>query len=142
MIRDLRVARGGRLVLSRHLARGTDLSVRENLRYFARVLGVPQERVDGAVELVDLGEQADQVTVSTSGGERARASLATALLGEPYLFDDRPELFDRVGGPLLVLFPFISMFLVTAITMLRERTTGTLERLMTLPLSKLDLLAG
>jgi ABC-2 type transport system permease protein len=59
-----------------------------------------------------------------------------------YLFDDRPELFDRVGGPLLGLFPFISMFLVTAITMLRERTTGTLERLMTLPLAKLDLLLG
>jgi len=59
-----------------------------------------------------------------------------------YLFDDRPELFDRVGGPLLGLFPFISMFLVTAITMLRERTTGTLERLMTLPLAKLDILLG
>jgi ABC transporter DrrB family efflux protein len=59
-----------------------------------------------------------------------------------YLFDDRPELFDRVGGPLLGLFPFISMFLVTAITMLRERTTGTLERLMSLPLAKLDLLVG
>ena len=59
-----------------------------------------------------------------------------------YLFDDRPELFDRLGGPLLGLFPFISMFLVTAITMLRERTTGTLERLMAMPLAKLDLLAG
>ncbi|HEY2935760.1 MAG TPA: ABC transporter ATP-binding protein [Gaiellaceae bacterium] len=60
-----------------------DLSVRENLRYFARVLGVGQERVAEAIEMVDLAAQADQVAVSTSGGERARASLATALLGEP-----------------------------------------------------------
>jgi ABC-2 type transport system permease protein len=50
--------------------------------------------------------------------------------------------FDRLGAPLLGLFPFITMFLVTSIAMLRERTSGTLERLMTLPLAKLDLLAG
>ena len=62
-----------------------DLSVRENLRYFARVLGAPKERVDRVIEMVDLGRQADQVAVTTSGGERARASLATALLGEPEL---------------------------------------------------------
>ena len=59
-----------------------------------------------------------------------------------YLFVDHPSVFDRIGGPLLGLFPFIAMFLVTSITMLRERTTGTLERLMTLPLGKLDLLLG
>ena len=59
-----------------------------------------------------------------------------------YLFVDRPLVFDRIGGPLLGLFPFTAMFLVASITMLRERTTGTLERLMTLPLAKLDLLAG
>jgi ABC-2 type transport system permease protein len=59
-----------------------------------------------------------------------------------YAFDGNPEAFERVGGPLVGLFPFITMFLVTSITMLRERTTGTLERLMTLPLSKLDLLLG
>jgi ABC-2 type transport system permease protein len=50
--------------------------------------------------------------------------------------------FNRVGAPMVGLFPLIVMFLVTSITMLRERTTGTLERLMTLPLSKLDLLLG
>jgi ABC-2 type transport system permease protein len=50
--------------------------------------------------------------------------------------------FDRVGGPMVGLFPLIVMFLITSITMLRERTTGTLERLMTLPLAKLDLLLG
>jgi ABC-2 type transport system permease protein len=58
------------------------------------------------------------------------------------LFRDEPQVFQHVGAPLLGLFPFISMFLVTSITMLRERVTGTLERLMTLPLAKLDLLAG
>jgi len=59
-----------------------------------------------------------------------------------YLFVDQPSVFDRIGGPLLGIFPFIVMFLLTSITMLRERTTGTLERLMTLPLAKLDLLLG
>ena len=50
--------------------------------------------------------------------------------------------FDRLGAPMLGMFPFITMFLVTSIAMLRERTTGTLERLMSLPLAKLDLLLG
>jgi ABC-2 type transport system permease protein len=50
--------------------------------------------------------------------------------------------FDRIGGPLLGVFPLITMFLVTSITMLRERTTGTVERLMTTPLAKIDLLTG
>jgi ABC-2 type transport system permease protein len=50
--------------------------------------------------------------------------------------------FDRLGAPMVGLFPFISMFLVTSIAMLRERTSGTLERLMTMPLAKIDLLAG
>jgi ABC-2 type transport system permease protein len=59
-----------------------------------------------------------------------------------YVLDGQPLAFQRVGTPLLGIFPFISMFLVTAITMLRERTTGTLERLMAMPLGKLDLLAG
>lgn len=58
------------------------------------------------------------------------------------LFGRDSLVFQRVGAPLLGLFPFITMFLVTSITMLRERTTGTLERLMTMPLSKVDLLAG
>jgi len=66
--------------------------------------------------------------------------LLETLLKE--LFAGRPEVFQHVGAPLLGLFPFVTMFLVTSITMLRERTSGTLERLMTLPLGKLDLLAG
>ncbi len=52
------------------------------------------------------------------------------------------EQFDVLGAPMIGMFPFISMFLVTSIAMLRERTSGTLERLMTMPLAKLDLLAG
>ena len=59
-----------------------------------------------------------------------------------YVFDGRPEVFQSIGAPLCGLFPFIVMFLVTSIAMLRERTTGTLERLMAMPLAKLDLLAG
>jgi ABC-2 type transport system permease protein len=59
-----------------------------------------------------------------------------------YVFADQQATFNRVGGPLVGMFPFVIMFLITSITMLRERTTGTLERLMTLPLSKLDLLVG
>jgi ABC-2 type transport system permease protein len=58
-----------------------------------------------------------------------------------YLFQ-QGALFDRIGGPLLGLFPFLSMFVVTSITMQRERVSGTLERLMTMPLAKLDLLGG
>ena len=66
--------------------------------------------------------------------------LLETLLKE--IFADRPVVFQHVGAPLLGLFPFVTMFLVTSITMLRERTTGTLERLMASPLRKLDLLAG
>jgi ABC-2 type transport system permease protein len=58
------------------------------------------------------------------------------------LFVDDEQVFQSVGVPMLGLFPLISMFLVTSITMLRERTTGTLERLLTTPLAKLDLLLG
>jgi ABC-2 type transport system permease protein len=58
------------------------------------------------------------------------------------LFAGRTQVFQSVGIPMLGLFPLISMFLVTSITMLRERTTGTLERLLTTPLTKLELLLG
>jgi ABC-2 type transport system permease protein len=59
-----------------------------------------------------------------------------------YVFDGQPATFDRVGAPMVGIFPLVIMFLITSIAMLRERTTGTLERLMSLPLAKLDLLAG
>ena len=59
-----------------------------------------------------------------------------------WIFEGQPEVFDRVGAALLGVFPFIAMFLVTCVAMLRERTSGTLERLLTMPLAKLDLLLG
>jgi ABC-2 type transport system permease protein len=59
-----------------------------------------------------------------------------------YVFNDVPATFDRVGAPLLGIFPFVVMFLVTSIATLRERSTGTLERLLTMPIAKIDLLAG
>lgn len=65
--------------------------------------------------------------------------LLTLLKGA---YQQDPETFQHVAGPLVGLFPFSTMFVVTSITMLRERTTGTLERLMSLPLAKLDLLFG
>src|SRR5512139_2091580 len=58
-----------------------------------------------------------------------------------YVFDD-PQTFDRIGPMLLGIFPFTVMFIVTSVATLRERTTGTLERLMATPLAKLDLLMG
>lgn len=58
------------------------------------------------------------------------------------LFADQDQAFNQVGAILVGIFPLISMFLVTSITMLRERTTGTLERLLTMPMAKLDLLLG
>jgi ABC-2 type transport system permease protein len=80
---------------------------------------------------------------------RDRRTLALLLVVPPllltlfkYVFEGQPQTFDRVGAPMVGIFPFITMFLVTSIAMLRERTTGTLERLMSLPLAKLDLLLG
>jgi ABC-2 type transport system ATP-binding protein len=62
-----------------------DLTVRENLHYFARVVDAPNERVDEAIGTVALRGQTDQVVGTLSGGERSRVSLATALLGRPEL---------------------------------------------------------
>jgi ABC-2 type transport system permease protein len=59
-----------------------------------------------------------------------------------YVFDARIEIFQHIGAPMCGLYPFILMFLVTSIAMLRERTSGTLERLMSLPLAKADVLVG
>ncbi|EON25378.1 MULTISPECIES: ABC transporter permease [Nocardioides] len=60
-----------------------------------------------------------------------------------WMFADLPgAAFDRFGPGLLALFPFIVMFLVTSVTTLRERSSGTLERLLSMPLGKLDFLLG
>jgi ABC-2 type transport system ATP-binding protein len=60
-----------------------DLSVTENLVFFARVLGVGREEVARCVEAVDLVGDADRPVADLSGGQRSRAGLAVALLGSP-----------------------------------------------------------
>ncbi len=60
-----------------------DLTVRQNLNYFARVLGVDRDRVADVLETVDMTARADQLGGTLSGGELSRASLAVALLSEP-----------------------------------------------------------
>ncbi|MFH8248814.1 ABC transporter permease [Microbacterium sp. B2969] len=59
-----------------------------------------------------------------------------------WLFSDQDGVFDIYGPPILALFPFIIMFLITSITTLRERRSGTLERLMTTPIGKADFITG
>ncbi|NGO49208.1 ABC transporter permease [Streptomyces ureilyticus] len=59
-----------------------------------------------------------------------------------YVFDGSQRTFDNIGASLLGIFPLITMFLVTSIATLRERTSGTLERLLAMPLGKADLIAG
>ncbi len=60
-----------------------------------------------------------------------------------WMFDSVPgDGFSRLGPALLALVPFIIMFLVTSVTTLRERTSGTLERLLAMPMGKLDFLLG
>jgi len=62
-----------------------DLTVRQNLRYFARILGAPPADVDRVLDETDLVAQADSLAGSLSGGQSSRASLAAALLGSPEL---------------------------------------------------------
>jgi ABC-2 type transport system permease protein len=66
--------------------------------------------------------------------------LLLALLH--WLFQDSAATFDHIAPALLGVFPFVIMFIVTSITTLRERIGGTMERLMTTPIAKLDLVVG
>lgn len=59
-----------------------------------------------------------------------------------YVFNDRPQMFNGIAPVLLGIFPLVMMFLVTSIATLRERKSGTLDRLMTEPMSKLDFVFG
>ena len=67
-------------------------------------------------------------------------ALIIALISA--IMHDSPQVFDKTGLILLAAFPFMLMFMITSITLLRERTGGTLERLMTTPTGKLDLVVG
>ena len=62
-----------------------DLSISENLRYFAAVVGVGQERVGEVIHTVGLAGREQQIVGSLSGGERSRVSLTSALLNDPEL---------------------------------------------------------
>lgn len=70
----------------------------------------------------------------------AAPSLLVGLFA--WLFSEQEGVFDRVGGAMLALFPFIVMFLITSVTTLRERRSGTLERLMTTPIGRGDFIVG
>jgi ABC-2 type transport system permease protein len=59
-----------------------------------------------------------------------------------WIYGDTPKIFDMIGPSLLGIFPFVMMFLTTSIATLRERTTGTLERLLAMPIRKLDIIVG
>lgn len=67
-------------------------------------------------------------------------TLLISLLA--WVFSDNEQAFNSIGPAMLGVFPFVVMFLVTSITTLRERTTGTLERLMATPVAKLDIILG
>lgn len=59
-----------------------------------------------------------------------------------YVFQGEPQVFNTIAPMLLGIFPMVMMFLITSIVTLRERTTGTLDRLMTMPITKLDFIFG
>lgn len=76
-------------------------------------------------------------------------SVALLLIAPPllvglfaWLFGDQEGVFEQIGGPILALFPFILMFVVTSVTTLRERRSGTLERLLTTPIGRADFIVG
>ncbi|HKR81627.1 MAG TPA: ABC transporter permease [Candidatus Saccharimonadales bacterium] len=59
-----------------------------------------------------------------------------------WIYSNAPTIYNQIGAPLLGIFPFVVMFLITSITMLRERSSGTLERLLTMPVARGDILFG
>jgi ABC transporter DrrB family efflux protein len=86
-----------------------------------------------------------RVLIQLRGDRRTVALLMivpSVLLVLVHEMFDSKAVFDRIALQLLGIFPFTMMFLVTSVAMLRERTSGTLERLLTTPMSKLDLLLG
>ena len=93
-----------------------------------------------------IGTTAKRIFQQLSHDHRTVAMLllvpSVLLILLRYVFDGNERLFDSVGGPMLAVFPFVIMFLVTSIATLRERSSGILERLMASPMHKLDLILG
>jgi ABC-2 type transport system permease protein len=95
-----------------------------------------------------------RITLATAGrvlGQlRHDHRTAGLMLGVPlvlltllwWMFEAQPAVFNSIAPALLGIFPFTVMFLVTSVATLRERTSGTLERLLSMPMAKLDLLLG
>ena len=91
------------------------------------------------------GATAARVLRQVRGDRRTLALLIVVpcvLMGLLAWVYEGSGVFDVLGAPLLGVFPFVVMFLVTSVTTLRERTSGTLERLLTTPLGKGDLVGG
>ena len=124
---------------------GRDQGARRHRRH--RV-GVPLARGGG-------GRMSPRITLAVAGRVltqlRRDRRTAAMLLVLPCLLislmwwmfkDSFGDPFDKFGPALLAMFPFIVMFLVTSVTTLRERSSGTLERLLAMPMGKLDFLLG
>jgi ABC-2 type transport system ATP-binding protein len=95
-----------------------DLTVRQNLSYFAAILHADRADVDRVIEDTDLGEQADQLVGSLSGGQLSRSSLAAALLGSPELL--------VLDEPTVGLDPVLRVELWTLFRKLAEQGTTLL----------------
>ena len=93
-----------------------------------------------------LGAVAARVLVQLRHDHRTLAMLLVVPMALMtllwWMFQDAGTFFDRFGPALLAMFPFIIMFLVTSVTTLRERSSGTLERLLAMPTGKVDFLGG
>lgn len=105
----------------------------------------PRPDRPGVVSPRLTGATAARVLHQVLGDRRSLAMvllLPAVLLGlMAWIYDGTP-VFDRIGPAMLALFPFTVMFLLTSVTTLRERQTGTMERLLTTPLAKADLVLG
>jgi len=88
---------------------------------------------------------ARRVLLQVRGDHRTLAlmiAVPCVLIGLlAWIYDGTP-VFDKIGAPLLGIFPFVVMFLITSVATLRERSSGTLERLLSTPLGKGDFLGG
>jgi ABC-2 type transport system permease protein len=114
------------------------MTAQTTVRAGGRVSGPLDPRITGAIALRVLAQlRHDHRTLAMLV---LLPCLVLTLLW--WMFKDVSIAFDHLGPALLALIPFIVMFLVTSVTTLRERSSGTLERLLSMPTGKLDLLTG